>query len=566
MAVVTALSIVQVAPAFADTSSSGAPTSQSAAAGAASTGVDPSKTDAPAAEAPKAEAPKADAPKADAPKADAPKADAPKAEAPKADAPTVPATASAAPAKETTSSGTSAAAPAATASSGALRTTSVVGASAVVAAEAEPAAPLAVTVTGTVVDVNGSGRTDAGDGVDLVATVTNAGPDSVQALTVTTDGGASFTCPVVVVAPGTPEACTLRHPLTQADVDAGRLVVLVTASGTVAGSGTPVTSAAVTSSTPVTAASGLAVKQTITQRTDGDKDGRLDAGDQVDVRITVTNTGALTLRGLTVSDALLSRLGVKLTCGATQLAPGASATCTSARFAVTDAQAKAGTLRNQATASATTLAGATVTSATSTASVPVQVPAARPQKPTKPSTSPSGSTAVAHLHLTQWVARVADRNQDGTIDAGDLLTFAFRATNTGTLTLTHVQVVDRRLSRMGAGVYCPVSTLAPGASVVCMSAPVAVTKWQAAKGFGRNFAYATGRTPSGATVRSNSSVTTVGTTVRSAAASASALPRTGADPREPVLLALALLLGGVTLTVLSRRATCTAAAPSPAAD
>jgi hypothetical protein len=415
---------------------------------------------------------------------------------------------------------------------------------------ADPASPLTVTLAAVLIDLDGDGRQGAGDAVDLTATVQTAGPSDVSALVVApvaAAGAASppvFSCPVTTVTTGAEVTCTLRQQLTQVDVDAGHVTVVVTASGTVVDTGTSTTSAPATLETPVTGTGSLTLSQSITQRSDADHDGRLDVGDLVDVTLTARNTGTLTLSGLVVGDALLSRLHVAVTCSATRLAPGASTTCRSARFAVTRAQATAKVLRNQATASARTPAGATVKSATSTASVAVQAPATRPSRPATPS-------AVARLGISQWVASVSDHDGDGRLDAGDTVTFGFRVTNTGTVSVHGLRVVDRRLARAGVGVHCPASTLGSGASVVCMSGPVTIVAWQAKKGFGRNFAYATASTAAGTSVRSNSSVAEVGRTTPTV--QAAALPRTGSDLGDPALLGLALLLGGATMTVMSRR-------------
>ncbi len=417
---------------------------------------------------------------------------------------------------------------------------------------ADPPSPLTVTLTAAPVDVNGDRRQGAGDALDLTATVRASGPSDVSSLVVAPAGtgvttGTAFSCPVTTVATGAEVTCTSRHELTQADVDAGHVTVVVTASGTVVATSTSTTSAPTTLTTPVTGVGSLALTQRITQRSDADRDGRLDAGDLVDVRLTVRNTGTLTLSRLAISDSLLKRLHVSLTCSATGLVPGASTTCRSARFAVTRAQATAKRLRNQATALARTPSGVTVKSATSTASVAVQAPpSTRPSRPSSPRPS-----AVARLRVSQWVASVNDHDGNGRLDVGDTITFGFRATNTGTTTVYGLRVVDRRLDRAGVGVHCPASTLAPGASVVCMSGPVTVVPWQAKKGFGRNFAYATAHTAAGTSVRSNSSVTDVGQAT--ASVQAAALPRTGSDLADPALLGLVLLLGGATMTVGSRR-------------
>lgn len=569
MALAAGLTLGQGAPAFAE--GTAAPSSTTSAVPSGSGAAQPSET--PVAEQPKADEPKAEAatdeptaqPTADAPKANEPKADVPKAEepkpeahkpeahkleAPKVEAPKV---------EEAGAPRIEAAKPSTPTPPNARTSAKVAAPSARVTRLADDASPLSVTLAAAAVDVNGNGKQDVGDALDVTATVHVAGASDITALAVvpsSTDGSTpprpAFSCPVSSAAPGTDVACTARHDVTQADVDAGRVTIVVTATGTVVATGQSTTSAPASLESRVTGQGSLALTQTIPQRSDADHDGRLDAGDLVDVRLTVTNTGTLTLTKLAVSDALLARLHVVLTCASSELAPGESTTCTSERFAVTRAQATARVLRNQATASAQTLAGRTVKSATSTASVVVQAPAkptTRPSRPTSP--KPSTSTAVARLRITQWVASVNDRDNDGRLDAGDTITFGFRASNTGSLTIHGLRVVDRRLSRAGVSVHCPVTTLAASASVVCMSGPVAVRRGQAQKGFGRNFAYVTGQTAAGASVRSNSSVTDVGRTTQSA--QAAALPRTGSDLADPALLGLVLLLCGATMTVLSRR-------------
>src|SRR6185437_15141623 len=82
--------------------------------------------------------------------------------------------------------------------------------------------------------------------------------------------------------------------------------------------------------------------------TDVNHDGLTDQGDTILWSFDVTNTGRVTLTGVTVSD---TRAG-PVTCQATTLAPGASTTCTStAPYLITAADAAAGAVHNVATAS-----------------------------------------------------------------------------------------------------------------------------------------------------------------------------------------------------------------------
>ena len=76
------------------------------------------------------------------------------------------------------------------------------------------------------------------------------------------------------------------------------------------------------------------------------------AGQQVEYRFAVTNTGNVTLSGVTVKDTAFSGTGTlgAITCPESSLAPQASETCT-ADYTVTQADVDAGTITNTATVS-----------------------------------------------------------------------------------------------------------------------------------------------------------------------------------------------------------------------
>ncbi len=132
-------------------------------------------------------------------------------------------------------------------------------------------------------------------------------------------------------------------------------------------------------------------------------------------------------------------------CPATTLAPGASTTCTSAPYTITQTDVDAAVVTNTATATAKNGSGTTVTSNSSSTTTPV--------------------VQAATLQLTKSAA-VTDVNGNGKTDLGDKITWSFLVKNTGTTTLTTVAVSD---ATAGA-VTCPGGSLAPGASTTCTSA------------------------------------------------------------------------------------------------
>ncbi|UYO97673.1 DUF11 domain-containing protein [Microbacterium sp. M28] len=100
---------------------------------------------------------------------------------------------------------------------------------------------------------------------------------------------------------------------------------------------------------------------------DANGDATVSAGDTVQFRFTVTNTGAVTVTDIAIDDP---KLGGAVACDVPDLAPGASFTCGPVVYTITADEAKAGAVTNAATVTA--LAGATVVSASD--SVTVELP------------------------------------------------------------------------------------------------------------------------------------------------------------------------------------------------
>jgi hypothetical protein len=235
---------------------------------------------------------------------------------------------------------------------------------------------------------------------------------------------------------------------------------------------------------------------------------------------------------------------------------------------VTRTQAREGVFRNQATGTAVSPTGAAVVSVTSTATLRVQHPAKKHHKGHKghhhkgdkghhhkghkAHKAHKGHNKGRHSHrpatklrMTQYILSITDVNKNGRLERGDSVRFGFHVVNEGTLSLQGVRIVDKRLERFHVSAPCVSTTLAPGDSTVCTSGAMRITRYQEKKGLGRNFAYAVA-TGGGTSVRSNSTVVTLGADVR-------ALPDTGSDLTAFRLwVAAFLLLGGAVLTGAGR--------------
>ena len=150
-------------------------------------------------------------------------------------------------------------------------------------------------VAGTPTTANGAkaSATDAGDTITYDFVVTNTGATSLTAITVTDTklGLTNLPCAAGPLAPGQSATCRATYPLTQADIDAGK--VDNTASTTAASPTGPVTAtdSATVAITPVNA---VTLTKTGSPVVDGDSNGP-DAGDTVTYTFRVRNTGTTTL-------------------------------------------------------------------------------------------------------------------------------------------------------------------------------------------------------------------------------------------------------------------------------
>ncbi len=260
--------------------------------------------------------------------------------------------------------------------------------------------------------------TTAGEVVEYEYTVTNTGNLTLTGgVNVVDDKIGTISCVTGNFIPGAVETCRASYTITQADIDAGSVTNQAYGqNGSLVSAPVDVTVNA--NQTPSVDFVKRATTSSFTQ-----------AGDVLSYEFDVTNSGNVTLIGLSLSDDLTS-----VSCPQTSLAPSASMMCT-ASYTVTQADVDAGEVVNNASITAVPPSGTSITE-TSTATV---------------DSSATSSLSFAKRALDTSFAT-----------AGDVLDYAFDVENTGTITLSAIAISDDL-----ATVSCPFTTLAPAQTMVC---------------------------------------------------------------------------------------------------
>ena len=214
---------------------------------------------------------------------------------------------------------------------------------------------LSLTKTATVGGYSAAGQTLSYDYL-----VKNTGTTTINSIAVSDNKvtPAALSCPQPTLGPGASETCTGTYVTLQADVDAGSVTNVATATGKNP-SNSPVTS---NQSTATVMASGTASSLSLVKS--NSSSGYSAAGQTLSYDYLVTNTGSTTISSIAVSDNLIA----SVSCPDASLAPAASETCTGS-YPATQTDVDAGSVTNTATASGTGPSNETVTSNQSTVTV-----------------------------------------------------------------------------------------------------------------------------------------------------------------------------------------------------
>ncbi|MGL4177659.1 MAG: DUF7507 domain-containing protein, partial [Dermatophilaceae bacterium] len=338
--------------------------------------------------------------------------------------------------------------------------------------------PGAMTLVKTAsrVDINGSGSTDLGDRISYSFTVRNTGTVTLDALTIDDPQAGAVTCRLTTLAPGEETICTSinAYVITQADVDAGRVVNTARARAQSPLGGT-VVSPESTATTLVFPRFGFIITKTGVL-TDVDGNGP-EIGDRVAWTVVVSNTGTSTLSAITIQDRLLnSSSPTPITCPATTLAAGASMTCSVPDATVTQGEVDVGIIGNRAFGTARRPDGFTFFTAAQ---------------------ADFRLDRLLEVALTKQGA-VTDVDGNGRTNAGDTIRWSFTLANTGTASF-YGGVVD---DPQAGPVTCPwqgspfdTRTL-PGESLTCTADnPYVITADDAAAGVVTNTATASAIDP-----------------------------------------------------------------------
>jgi uncharacterized repeat protein (TIGR01451 family) len=336
-------------------------------------------------------------------------------------------------------------------------------------------------------------------------------------------GLSAISCPDTSLAPAASETCTATYTTTQADVNRGSI------SNTGTATGTPPEGPNVTAHSSVTIpgqqSPAITIKKTASV-TSYSAPGTL-----ITYSYLVTNTGNVTLNPVTVTDPMVGLSAIS--CPDTSLAPAASETCT-ATYTTTQADVNNGSISNTGTATGTPPSGPNVTAQSSVTIPAVQHPAV---------------TIIKTASVTSYSA------------AGQTITYYYKVTNTGNVTLTKVTVTDPMPGL--SALSCPDTTLAPGASETCTATYTTTAANLTGNGLS-NTGTVVGTPPKGPPVTASASLTIPYKPVATAPASGTApaatttttpaghLAFTGAPINKLLLLAMLALLMGLGLLTASR--------------
>jgi gliding motility-associated-like protein len=253
------------------------------------------------------------------------------------------------------------------------------------------------------------------------------------------------------LAVGAVSTYTATYTLTQADIDAGQVSNLASACGTASGitvcdNSTDPTPCVAPDCTPVPTCldctlTGIiqtpsinVTKDAILNTNVAAPNGEANVNDTITYMFVVTNTGNVTVTGVTISDTLLGATPIVVT--PSTLLPGQTGTAT-ATYLLTQPDITAGVVYNLATANGTGPKGQPVTDISVDPTNPViDGPYYNPSIPTQTVTPLASNPEIA-------IVKEAVFNEDAlNAQVGDTITYTFTVTNTGNVPLSNVSISD----------------------------------------------------------------------------------------------------------------------------
>ena len=282
----------------------------------------------------------------------------------------------------------------------------------VVSPSAEAVVPVAITPAFTLDKVGPTQFTAVGEQITYTFNVTNSTEQTIATATVTDPLIPGLSCDLTDIGPLATEQCTGTYTVTQADVDAESISNTATVNG-MSSTGQTLDPASDTEVTPIDPA---AATQSVNLSKTADVTEFSSVGDQIRYSFAVANTGTQTLTNIVVTDPLVS-----LSCTIPVLAPNSTdSTSCQAIYTVTQANLDAGAVDN-------------------TASV------------TAPGTTGDSSSLTVPA-ASRDAAFTIDKDADDAVNvvAGQVVTYSYRVTNTGNVTLSNVALTDTHVSASGA--------------------------------------------------------------------------------------------------------------------
>ena len=268
--------------------------------------------------------------------------------------------------------------------------------------------PTLSKVLSRLTDRDENGGISAGDLLTFTVSLLNDGDATLTQVLLSDDRVSPSSASCAKVLPESSCELVGSYKVTQADVDAGNLVNIALASMKEHPEGRKVVL-----NTPLTQVTELVLDKEFIEHIDIDGSGDLNSGDALSYRITAQNTGNVTLTNVRVTDEIL--LPSEAVCA--EVGPGD--TCVlSGRYTVLVTDITAGVVVNKATADADNLADPVLAE--------TKVPLEQNQAPT----------------LTKVLVSNDDRDVNGSVTPGDVLTYRVTLLNDGNATLTNAVVTD----------------------------------------------------------------------------------------------------------------------------